>query len=184
MLEAMQGTIVSVSRSPQHTFSKARAGAITLVAGLGVEGDAHAGERVKHRYLVKIDPTAKNLAQVHLIGQELFPELAGQGILVAAGEMGENVTTAGIDLLTLPLGTRLHLGATAVVEVTGLRTPCQQMNGLRPGLMKACMGKGPDGLVLRKAGIMGLAVVGGIVHPGDALRAELPPKPWTALGPV
>ena len=184
MLEAMQGTIVSVSRSPQHTFSKTRTGAITLVAGLGVEGDAHAGELVKHRYLVKRDPTAKNLAQVHLLGQELFPELAEQGINVAPGEMGENITTAGVNLLTLPLGTRLHLGATAVVEVTGLRTPCRQMNDLRPGLMKACTAKGPNGEVIRKAGIMGLAVVGGNVEPGDTLRVELPPQPWAALGPV
>ena len=119
---------------------------------LGVEGDAHAGAKVRHRYQVRRNPNAPNLCQVHLLPAELFAELAEQGLAVAAGEMGENVTTAGLDLLDLPRGARLRLGDGAVVELTGLRQPCAQMNGLRPGLMKACLGRALDGTVVRKAG--------------------------------
>jgi MOSC domain-containing protein YiiM len=180
----MSGKIISVSRSATHSFSKERLEEIVIVAGLGVEGDAHAGVTVRHRYLVKKDPTAPNLCQVHLLQAELFRELSQGGIEIDAGEMGENVTTAGVDLLGLPLGTRLHLGASAVVEVTGLRTPCTQMNGLRPGLMKACFGRDAQGGLVRKAGIMGVAAVGGVVRVGDAVEVELPDGPFVKLGPV
>ena len=159
----MEGKVISVSRSPRHSFSKEVCGTIKILAGLGVEGDAHAGVTVKHRYLVRKDPTAPNLCQVHLLQAELFAELQANGLQIAAGEMGENVTTTGLDLLALPLGTRLHLGPQAVVEVTGLRTPCTQMDGLRPGLMKACLGRSADGELVRKAGIMSVALVGGEV---------------------
>jgi MOSC domain-containing protein YiiM len=180
----MQGKIVSVSRSAGHTFSKERCEAIRIVAGLGVEGDAHAGVTVKHRYLVRKNPKAPNLCQVHLLQAELFEELHAKGIEVTPGEMGENVTTSGVDLLSLPLGAKLHLGEQAVVEVTGLRTPCTQMDGLRPGLMKACTGREADGSLVRKAGIMAIAVVGGVVAVEDAIAVELPAGEWVKLGPV
>ena len=153
---------------------------IRLLAGLGVEGDAHCGALVKHRYHVRKDPTRPNLCQVHLLQAELFEELAVKGLTVAPGEMGENITTREIDLLALPTGARLRLGETAVVEVTGLRSPCVQIDQFRPGLMPAVIDRGPGGVV-RKAGIMGIVIAGGDVMPGDAIGAELPPQPWRAL---
>jgi len=180
----MEGKIVSVSRSPAHRFSKERCGTIHILAGLGVEGDAHAGVKVKHRYLVRKNPNAPNLCQVHLLHTELFEELRAKGIEIAPGEMGENVTTAGLDLLSLPLGAKLHLGPHAVVEATGLRTPCVQMDQLRPGLMKACMDRAADGSLVRKAGIMGIALASGEVRMGDAIEVEFPAGKWVKLGPV
>jgi MOSC domain-containing protein YiiM len=180
----MHPLVVSVSRSLVHSFSKEVAGEITLLAGLGVEGDAHAGATVRHRYRVRKDPTAPNLCQVHLLHEELFAELAGKGIHVAAGEMGENVTTRGVDLLQLPVAARIHLGEKAIVEVTGLRDPCAQMNGLRPGLMKACIARDASGEISRKAGIMGVVLAGGIVRAGDVIRVEMPAKPWRKMGTV
>lgn len=174
---------MSVSLSARHRFSKDVVGEIRLVAGLGVEGDAHAGATVRHRYMVRRDRTAVNLCQVHLIHGELFGELKGSGIEVAAGEMGENVTTRGIDLLRLGQGTRLHLGESAIVEVTGLRKPCSQMNDFRVGLMKACMGRDETGRVVRKAGIMGIVLVGGVVRAGDEIGVE-EVGGWVALGLV
>ena len=175
--------MISVSLSAAHSFSKMVAEQIAIEAGLGVAGDAHAGVKVKHRYLVKKNPNAPNLCQVHLLQSELFAELAGKGIALEPGEMGENITTAELDLLTLPFGTLLHLGQAAVVRVTGLRQPCSQMDGLRPGLMKACLAR-VGGKVVRKAGTMAIVVVGGIVHPGDPIRVELPPGKPRPLGPV
>jgi hypothetical protein len=161
----MPASVVSVSLSPTHSFSKAVAAEIMLLAGLGVGGDAHAGATVRHRYRVRQDPSAANLCQVHLLQSELFYELALQGMDVAAGQMGENITTAGIDLLALPRHTRLHLGTTAIVAVTGVREPCYPMNGLTAGLMKACVARGVNGEVVRKAGIMSIVIAGGIVRP-------------------
>lgn len=177
-------TVLSVSLSPTHTFSKPIATEIHIEAGQGIRGDAHAGALVRHRYLVRKNPHAANLAQVHLLHAELFQELATKGIALAPGELGENITTTGLDLLTLPLGTLLHLGPQAIVRVTGLRQPCTRMNALRPGLMQACLGKFPDGKVLRKAGIMAVALTSGLVHPGDPILVELPPTPHLPLGPV
>jgi len=182
--QPIEGSVIAVSRSPKHSFSKPCVQEITLLAGLGVEGDAHAGATVRHRYLVKKNPHAPNLCQVHLLQTELFPELAAAGFTVTPGQLGENIATVGLDLLNLPLGTRLHLGPTAVVEVTGLRTPCVQINQFQPGLMKACMGKSPDGATLRKAGIMSIVLTTGPVRPGDPIHAELPTGPWIKLGPV
>jgi MOSC domain-containing protein YiiM len=176
--------VVGVSRSAVHGFTKDAVGEIRIVGGLGVEGDAHAGATVRHRYRVRKDPTAANLCQVHLLQAELFAELAGKGMAVRPGEMGENVTTQGMDLLALPVGARLFLGQTAVVEVTGLRDPCAQLNGLLPGLMKACIAKDMAGKVLRKVGIMGIALVGGVVRAGDPIRVELPVGKWQQMGPV
>ncbi|MBB5843069.1 MOSC domain-containing protein YiiM [Conyzicola lurida] len=177
------GSVVAVSRSASHSFSKPAAEAITLIENWGVEGDAHAGVTAQHLYVVKKDPTRANLTQVHLIQEELFAELADR-FTVGPGELGENVTTRGVDLLTLPLGTRLHLGTTAVVEVTGLRSPCSQINAYQGGLMKALVAKDDDGCVIRKSGIMGIVVAGGVVAPGDGLRVELPAGEHIALGVV
>jgi MOSC domain-containing protein YiiM len=142
------------------------------------------GVTIKHRHRVRKDPTAPNLRQVHLMHAELFDELRGQGFSIQPGDLGENVTTSGIDLLALPTGTRLHLGATAVVEVTGLRNPCIQLDGFQKGLMAATLDKGADGKLIRKAGIMSIVLSDGDVRPGDAVRVELPPMPHQALKPV
>lgn len=174
-------TVVAVSRSPSHSMAKKNQESIGLVAGLGVEGDAHAGRRVKHRSRVKVDPEEPNLRQVHLIHQELHEELSARGFEVSAGEMGENITTCGIDLLGLPQAARLRLGDRAVVEITGLRNPCSQLDGLEPGLMAATLDRAPDGSVIRKAGVMGVVLTGGEVRPGDAIRIELPDGPHRRL---
>lgn len=176
--------VVAVSRDAAHAFSKRRADGVELVAGLGVAGDAHAGVTVQHRSRVAKDPTQPNLRQVHLIAAELHDELRGRGFDVSAGQLGENVTTAGADLLALPRGTRLHLGASAVVEVTGLRNPCRQLDDFSPGLMQAVLGRDEHGRLVRRAGIMAVVLTGGPVSPGDPLRVELPPHPHIALNPV
>jgi MOSC domain-containing protein YiiM len=176
--------VTAVSRSATHTFSKPNEGAIRLIEGHGVEGDAHAGVTVKHRSRVARDPDQPNLRQVHLIHAELHDELRAAGFEVATGQMGENVTTRGVDLLGLPAGTRLHLGQTAVVEVTGLRNPCDQLDGLQPGLMAATLARDEHGNLVRKAGVMAVVVSGGQVRPGDAIGIELPSGPWRVLQPV
>jgi MOSC domain-containing protein YiiM len=176
--------VTAVSRSPTHTLSKPNQGHIRLLTGLGVEGDAHLGTTVQHRSRVARDPSQPNLRQVHLIHAELHDELRAAGFAVSAGQMGENVTTRGIDLLGLPTGTRLHLGATAVVEVTGLRNPCVQLDRLRPGLMAATLGRDGRGRLIRKAGVMAIVLADGDVRPGDAIRVELPPGPHRPLMPV
>jgi MOSC domain-containing protein YiiM len=178
------GGIVAVSLHAGHKFSKTLSPAIRLLTGLGVAGDAHMGETVKHRSRVRKDPTQPNLRQVHLIHAELFDELRGKGFAVGPGELGENVTTSGIDLLALPAGTRLHLGANAVVEVTGLRNPCVQIDQFRKGLMAATLDKDATGNLIRKAGIMSIVVSDGGVRPGDAIGVELPAAPHRALQPV
>lgn len=152
-----------------------------LVKGLGVDGDVHSGETVKHRSRVAQDPSQPNLRQVHLLHSELFEELQVAGFKVRPGDIGENITTNGIDLLQLPTGARLHLGKSAIVEVTGLRNPCLQLNNYQPGLMDAVLGRDSDGNLVRKAGIMGIVLAGGQVRPGDEIRVELPPQPYRAL---
>ncbi|WP_066373194.1 MOSC domain-containing protein [Herbidospora mongoliensis] len=176
--------VEAVSRSAEYTFSKPGQGVIRLVAGLGVEGDAHYGEKVRHRSRMARTPDAPNLRQVHLIHAELFEELALRGFAVAPGQIGENVTTRGVDLLGLPTGTLLHLGAEAVVEVTGLRNPCLQIDGFQHGLMKAVLGRDDDGAVVRKAGIMSVVLTGGEIRPGDAIGVTLPDGPHRKLEPV
>jgi MOSC domain-containing protein YiiM len=178
---SMSPHVVAVARSARHTFSKNTDTAIRLLAGLGVEGDAHAGETVKHRSRVAADPTQPNLRQVHLVHAELFEELGERGFAVAPGDIGENVTTRGLALLALPTGTRLHLGGTAVVEVTGLRNPCAQLDSFQPGLMAAVLDRDAAGRLVRKAGIMGVVLVGGEVRPGDPIRVTLPPEPHRPL---
>jgi hypothetical protein len=180
----MSGIVTAVHRSATHTFSKPSQDGIRLLTGLGVEGDAHQGETVKHRSRVARDPSQPNLRQVHLIHAELHDELQVVGFVVAAGQMGENVTTRGIDLLGLPTGTRLHLGDSAVVEVTGLRNPCAQLDRFQPGLMAATQGRDETGRLIRKAGIMGIVLADGAVRPGDPIHVELPLEPHRGLEPV
>ena len=180
----MSGIVVAVSRSPGHTFSKPNEASITLLAGLGVAGDAHQGATVKHRSRVARDPSQPNLRQLHLIHSELHDELHAAGFDLMPGQMGENVTTRGIDLLGLPAGARLYLGEAAVVEVTGLRNPCAQLNKLRPGLMAATLDRDAEGNLVRKAGLMAVVLTPGVVRPGDAIAIELPPEPWRKLEPV
>ena len=180
----MVGIVTAVARSATHTLSKPKVDAIQLLAGLGVDGDAHLGRTVKHRSRVARDPSQPNLRQVHLIHAELISALRAAGFDIAQGQMGENVTTSGIDLLALPTGARLRLGDAAVVEVTGLRNPCAQLDHIQPGLMKATLDRDPDGNLIRKAGIMGIVIAGGEIRPGDPIRIELPSPPHTALAPV
>jgi len=180
----MDGTVLAVSVSPGHTMSKPNASSIRLLAGLGVVGDAHMGETVKHRSRVRRDPTQPNLRQVHLVHAELHDELRAHGFDVAPGQMGENITTRGLDLLGMPTGTRLRIGGAAIVEITGLRNPCDQLNGIQPGLMNAVLERDAHGEFVRKAGVMAIVITGGEVHPGDAIAVEPPLPPHHPLEPV
>lgn len=177
----MSGTVAVVSRNETYSFTKPNRNSVTLLAGLGVEGDVHAGVTVKHRSRVAQDPTQPNLRQVHLIHEELFGELRAAGFDVAPGDLGENITTTGVDLLALPTGTLLHLGDEAVVEVTGLRNPCRQIDHFQGGLLKQVVGRDEAGDIVRKAGIMSVVLVGGVVRPGDPVKVELPAGPHRPL---
>lgn len=177
----MSGTVTAVSRNETYSFTKPNRDSVTLLAGLGVEGDVHAGVTVKHRSRVAQDPTQPNLRQVHLIQEELFEEVRALGFEVKPGDIGENITTRGIDLLALPVGTLLHLGDEAVVEVTGLRNPCTQIDNFQGGLLKQVVGRDEAGNIVRKAGIMSVVTVGGVVRPGDPVRIELPAEPHRPL---
>jgi hypothetical protein len=176
--------VTAVSLDDQHAFSKPVREAIRLVAGLGIAGDAHCGRTVQHLSRIARDPSAPNLRQVHLIHAELHDELSLRGFRVSPGDMGENVTTRGIDLLGLPAGTKLTLGQEAVVQVTGLRNPCVQLDGFQHGLMKAVLERDADGAVVRKAGVMAIVVTGGHVTAGDRISVVYPPEPHTPLQPV
>ena len=176
--------VEAVSSGKSHGIGKESADAIRLIAGLGVDGDVHAGEKVKHRSRVRKNPDQPNLRQVHLIHRELHEELAGKGFVVAPGQMGENVTTSGVELLALPTGARLRLGSEAVVEVKGLRNPCAQLDEIAPGLMKAVLDRDDGGELVRKSGVMGVVLEGGEVRPGDTIEVELPPEPHVRLEPV
>ena len=180
----MRGTVVAVSRKASHGIAKPNVEAIRLIADEGVEGDAHCGARVKHRSRVAQDPGQPNLRQVHLIHAELFDELAGKGFAVAPGDMGENITTRGIDLLGLPEGAELHIGPEARLRVTGLRNPCRQLNEHAPGLMKATLGRDSDGDLVRKAGVMAIVLEGGAVRAGDAIKICAPHGAAGKLEPV
>ena len=180
----MAGTVIAVSRSSGHEFTKPNEASIRLLEGLGVEGDAHLGVTVQHRSRVAKDPTVPNLRQVHLIHAELMDELEAAGFRLWPGAMGENVTTRDIDLLGLPTGTKLRLGTKAVIEVTGLRNPCRQLNDFRPGLMNATLDRDTDGNLVRKAGVMAVVLTGGEVKPGDAIAIQLPSGPHRKLEPV
>lgn len=178
------GEVVAVACDGAHRFSKPLAPAIRLVAGLGVEGDAHLGVTVQHRSRVAKDPSQPNLRQVHLLHAELLDELADKGFAVPPGAIGENVLTRGVDLLGLSAGTRLRLGAAAVVEITGLRNPCAQLDRYLPGLMKATLDRAADGSLIRKAGVMAVVLEGGEVQPGNAVVVVGSPAEHRALEPV
>jgi MOSC domain-containing protein YiiM len=181
----MAAIVAAVSRSKDHSFSKPNELMIRLVAGLGVEGDAHMGERVKHRFHIRTKGAdAPNLRQVHLIHEELFHELRMSGFNVHPGAIGENVTTRGIDLLALPAGTRLRLGAEAVIGVTGLRNPCRQIEAFQPGLLSAVLERDSEGNLIRKAGVMAVVIAGGDVKLGDVITVMLPPGERRPLLPV
>ncbi len=180
----MVGIVEAVSQRGGHHFSKTPRMWIRLVAGLGVEGDGHAGTTVKHRSRVARDPTTPNLRQVHLLHRELLEELQPQGFLIGPGDIGENILTRNIDLLGLPTGARLRFGAVAEIQVTGLRNPCIQLDRFRPGLMAATLDRDPAGKLVRKAGIMAIVMTGGEVHPGDPIHVTLPAKPHRHLIPV
>ncbi|WP_334163113.1 MOSC domain-containing protein [Phenylobacterium sp.] len=179
----MSGVVVAVSTKPKHGPKKLNREVVTLLRGQGVEGDAHCGATVKHRSRWRRDPTQPNIRQVHLMHQELHDELAAKGFAVTPGYMGENITTRGVDLLGLPRGAILRIGAEAVVEVTGLRNPCYQLDQLQDGLMHACLEKRGTELV-RKAGVMGVVLAGGEVRAGDLIAVELPDGPHEPLKPV
>jgi MOSC domain-containing protein YiiM len=177
----MNGQILAVSASPTHTFGKTPATQITLLTGLGVAGDAHCGATVQHRSRVAGDPSQPNLRQVHLMHGELFDELAAKGFAVAPGQLGENVTTRGVDLLALPVDTVLRLGKAAIVKLTGLRNPCSQLDDFQDGLMAALLDRTPEGAIVRKSGVMAIVIEGGPVRAGDAVRVELPAEPFRPL---
>jgi hypothetical protein len=178
------GPVIAVGRSATHSLCKPTCASIRVIAGLGVEGDAHQGVTVKHRSRVARDPRQPNLRQVHLIHQELFDELRALGFSISPGVLGENVTTENLDLLGLPAGTRLRLGESAIVEITGLRNPCAQLNQIQPGLMAATLGRDEHGNLIRKAGVMAIVVAEGEIRAGDPIEVELPPGPYRPLVPV
>lgn len=183
--EQLDGAVVTaVGRVQEHALSKPVRESIRLIAGVGVEGDAHAGETVQHQWLVQRDPAAPNLRQVHVLSEELIDELNADGFSVGPGDLGENVTTRGLELIKLPAGTRLRLGAEAIVEVTGLRYPCSQLDDLQPGLFAAVIDEDEHGNQILKPGVMSIVVTGGEVHAGDTIGVELPAEPHEALKPV
>lgn len=169
--------VVAVCSDKGHNFSKLLQPSITLIKGQGVEGDAHCGVKVKHRSRVAQNPDQPNLRQVHLLHSEFFDEVAVQGFKINVGDLGENITTRGIDLLTLPTGTRLHLGETAIVQLTGLRNPCKQIEAFKTGLLKASLGRTHDGEIIRKAGVMGIVIQGGEIRANDMVDVVLPNGP-------
>ncbi|MCL7998766.1 MOSC domain-containing protein [Brucella sp. 21LCYQ03] len=177
----MSGIVVAVARDAKHRFSKQLVSEISIVAGEGVEGDAHKGVTVKHRSRVRADPTQPNLRQVHLIQAELFDELAGKGFDISPAELGENITTRGIDLLALPKSAILKIGNDVVLEITGLRNPCSQIEKYEKGLLNAVLDKTEDGELIRKSGVMSIVLAGGNVQAGDIIEVELPPLPHEKL---
>ena len=178
------GFVVAVAARGSHRITKDIQDSINLIAGQGVQGDAHSGPTVKHRSRVAKDPTQPNLRQVHLIHTELFDMLAEKGFAVGPAMMGENITTRGIDLLGLSAGTRLQIGDDAVIEITGLRNPCHQLNCLIPGLMQAVLDYVDDGSLIRLAGVMGIVITGGMVMAGDPITMAFSPNPHIMLQPV
>ncbi|MBT3933037.1 MAG: MOSC domain-containing protein [Bacteroidetes bacterium] len=177
----MESKVIAVSSSKEHVFSKQNQDHINLIKGIGVEGDAHAGKTVQHLFLVKKDSSRPNIRQVHLIQAELFSELSEEGFSVGPGQLGENITTKGIDLLNLPVGSKLYIGESAIVELTALRNPCHQIDKFQKGLLKTVVSKDEHGKTDRKAGVMGIVLIGGKVKPNDIIKISLPDEPHNAL---
>lgn len=182
--DQIAGTVLAVNRSAKHTLQKPSEPEVMLLAGLGIEGDAHMGVTVKHRSRVARDPTKPNLRQVHFIHAELHEEIAAKGFKVLPGQMGENITTSGIEVLKLPKGTLMQLGDAAVVEITGLRSPCKQLNSIQAGLMEAVLDRDDEGNLIRKSGVFGIVIEGGIVRQGDRIVCTLPSGEQLPLEPV
>ncbi|MCB9166833.1 MAG: MOSC domain-containing protein [Flavobacteriales bacterium] len=176
--------VIAVCSKAENGVGKVPRDQVRLIADSGVEGDVHAGSTVRHLHMMRKDPTRPNLRQVHLIHAELHDELRERGFTITPGAMGENITTRGVDLLHLKRGTRLHLGDEAVIELTGTRDPCRQLDGIQPGLMEATLERLPDGTLLRKTGVMSIVLQGGVVRPGDPIRVEVPKEATEALEPV
>jgi MOSC domain-containing protein YiiM len=174
------GEVAAVSLDAAHRFSKVPVDVIRLVAGHGVESDAHAGLHVQHRYLAKRQPELPNARQIHLISIELFADLLSRGYTVAAGQLGENITCSGLELENLPLRTRLRVGADAAVELTGIRTPCGLIDRFQKGLRRDLFNAKTTGPRFR-CGVFGVVTVGGQVSRGDSIVIELPDKPWSHL---
>jgi len=168
--------VMSVNQAARHDVRKTPVAALHLRSGLGADGDAHYGATVQHRYDRRRDPSRLNLRQVHLIGAELLEELGRAGYRIAPGDLGENITTADIDLASLPAATRLHIGSSAVLELTGLREPCVLLDRIAPGLRLAACGERSGETILRH-GAMAIVVAGGEVRAGDAIEISLPPSP-------
>ncbi|GAA3476173.1 MOSC domain-containing protein [Streptomyces yanii] len=178
----MTGQVAAVSRNEVYSFSKPNRDSITLLTGLGVEGDVHAGETIRHQFRMTYEPDLPNLRQVHLMHEELFDELALKGFKVSAGQLGENITTRGVDLLGLPTGALLHLGERAVLEVTGLRNPCSKINDFQKGLLgEVFTMDSVSGEFTFKCGVMAVVRRGGIVRPDDSIQVETPPLPHRSL---
>jgi len=177
----MSPRVVAVHRSGSHEFSKPSVDSIELIAGIGVDGDAHAGAQVKHRSRVAADPTQPNLRQVHLMHTELFEHVAAKGFTVAPGDLGENITTGGIDILSLPTGATLAIGPDVLITLTGLRNPCGQINGFSEGLLAELVYNDDSGSPVRLGGVMSVVIRGGVVRPGDSIDVALPPEPHHAL---
>ena len=178
------GLVLAVAARDGHGLGKTPCWAIKLVAGEGVEGDAHRGVTVKHRSRVAKDPSQPSLRQVHLIHAELLDELASKGFEVTAGQLGENILTHRIDLLALPAGTHMVFPSGAQLKITGLRNPCHQINGHTPGLMDALLDKADDGSLIRKGGVMAVVLEGGLVSVNDDVKIVFPSEPWQSLKPV
>jgi|TARA_R110001606_G_scaffold365703_1_gene520632 MOSC domain-containing protein YiiM len=176
-----EARVVAVAKDGVHRFSKEIVSEIRIIEGMGVEGDAHLGKTVKHRSRVAVDPTQPNLRQVHLIHSELFSEVSEKGFIVRAADLGENITTFGVDLLALPRGTVLKIGQTVELEVTGLRNPCKQIDNFQTGLLSAVLIKGENGELIRKSGIMTVVKAGGSIKAGDAIQSIFPEKPYLPL---
>ncbi|MGB0920329.1 MAG: MOSC domain-containing protein [Alphaproteobacteria bacterium] len=176
MTNAKVGALFSASA---HSFSKEEQESLTLIAGEGVAGDAHRGKTVQHLSRIKRDPSQPNLRQVHLIPSELLDDLNAKGFDVQPGDLGENISTRGIDLLGLPRGALLHVGD-ALLQVTGLRNPCRQIENFRPGLLQEVLGQ-ENGKTVRKAGIMTIVLKGGVVKAGDDIHITLPQEPQEPL---
>jgi MOSC domain-containing protein YiiM len=174
------GTVAHLHRSESHTFSKHHVDELVLIAGMGVEGDVHCGASVKHRSRVAVEEKP-NLRQVHLIPQELHDEFRAAGFSAGPGDLGENITTVGLDLASLPTGTVLRIGDGALIALTGLRNPCLQIDNFEPGLLKQVVGRDAEGTVTRRAGVMSIVILGGTIRCGDQIDAALPPQPHTAL---
>jgi MOSC domain-containing protein YiiM len=177
----MTGHVIALHVSSLHLFSKQEKSSLNLLQGLGIEGDAHMGATVKHRSRVATDPSQPNLRQVHLLHMEMIEDICSKGFDIKPGNVGENITTHGVDLINLPRHTRLHVGSTVILSVTGLRNPCSQLDNFQAGLTQAFLGKSADGKLIRKAGIMAIVLERGIVCQGDEIRVELPSLPHYVL---